>query len=277
VLFRSVLERERFAGGRNEFVNTPTMKRIGTFCDLIRESQSPGFITGPSHCGKTTGLERYAQDNNHGRTVYIRMKAASGLGGMVRRIAEKVGVSSNANTADLIDRIKRACTPDMVLIMDEVHLLANTYRKASFFACIEVIREIHDEVGCGMVLCGTTLLLDKLQEGSHKEMEQILRRGVHRMNLPPVVAKYDIAPILEHWGLEFPKASLEIEIQGITEKPFEILRQLAAKQGLKAICERLRYARKLAARAGKRVTWGHFVEAHLTIAKQADVKSDWSE
>jgi len=73
------------------------------------------------------------------------------------------------NTAAGIDRIKRALAPNMLLILDEMHLLQYTYRINSFFACMEVIREIYDEVHCGLVLCGTTLFLEKLQQGKHGE------------------------------------------------------------------------------------------------------------
>src|ERR1700731_282529 len=136
------LEKERIHGGKTEFVMTPTAKRIFTACDLARESQTPVFVTGPSHIGKTWAFEAYTPMNNHGRTVHIRMKAATGLGGMVRRINEKVGNSARCNTADGIDRIKRALTANTLMILDEVHLLQYTYRINSFFACLEVIREI---------------------------------------------------------------------------------------------------------------------------------------
>jgi hypothetical protein len=44
---------------------------------------------------------------------------------------------------------------------------------------------------------------------------------------------------------------------------------------LKAITERLRYARKLAARAEKRVNWHLFIEAHLTIETETTSGDDW--
>jgi DNA transposition AAA+ family ATPase len=270
------LERERFLGGANEFVLTPTAKKIFTSCDLARESQSPVFLWGPSHIGKTWALERYAADNNHGRTVYFRMKAASGLGGMVRRMCEGLGVSPNSNTAELTDRIKRAVTRDMLLIFDELHLLMYTYRRASFFGCLEVIREIYDEVQCGVVLCGTRLMLDKINEGQRGEMEQLLRRGVHRTALPDMPTKADLTAILEHWKLSFPREGLDVSVQGIHEKPYEVVRQLAKKNGLKAITERLRYGRKLAQKRGGRLTWEDFIEAHLTIAEQANAEAEWA-
>ena len=167
-------QRKKFQG-KDEFVLTPTAKRIWTTLELARESKTVAFITGPSHIGKTWALENYSARNNHGASPFIRMKAASGLGGMIRRISETLGNASKGNTADLTDRIKKAVSPDMLLIFDELHLLMYTYRIGSFFACLEVIREIHDETGCGVALCGTQLLLEKMQGGKHTEMEQLLR------------------------------------------------------------------------------------------------------
>lgn len=282
-----VEEKERYAteqesysvGGRTEFIMTPTAKRIFTACDLARESQSPTFVIGPSHIGKTWAFLAYAPKNNHGRTVYVRMKAATGLGGMVRRINEKVGNSPRCNTADGIDRIKKGLTPSTLLILDEVHLLQYTYRISSFFACMEVIREIQDEVECGMILCGTRLLLGKMNEGQHGEMEQLLRRGVHRVVLPNMPTEADLTAIFKHYKLDFPEAGQEVSIQSvklvIKEQPRAIIRQLAKVAGLKAITERLRYGRKLASKAKTKLTWHHFVDAHLRIEKQAQPEADW--
>ncbi len=258
------LERERLTGGgKGGFIMTPTARKIWTACDLARESQTPVMLFGRSHTGKTEALRHYASENNHGRTVYVRMKAACGLGGMVKRIGSRCGVSDKANTAALIDRIKNALTPDMVLIIDELHLLQYTYRVQSFFSCIEVIREIYDEVKCGMVLCGTELLLEKINQGARGEMEQILRRGVHRLSVS--ITRGDIAAIAKAAGLEMPRAGDTVEVQGITEKPYDLLKQLAKDHGLLAISERLRYAAKFAARREQPLTWETVVEAHLTI------------
>jgi len=270
------IERERYLGGQNEFVMTPTAKRIYNACDLARESRTPVFITSPSHIGKTWALEHYTANNNHGRTVYCRMKAASGLGGMVKRMCSRLGVSPESNTASLVDRIKNALTVDMLLILDEVHLLQYTYRKQSFFGCMEVIREILDEVGCGMVFCGTLLFLEKLEEGAHKEMEQLLRRGVHRTRLANMPTIADLKAVLAHCKLTFPARDLVVEVAGIEDKPRAVIRELAKKQGLKAITERLRYGRKIATRRKQKLSWEHFIEAHLSIETEAIPEDDWS-
>jgi DNA transposition AAA+ family ATPase len=267
------LERERYTGAApGGFVMTPTARKIWTACDLARESQTPVVLTGRSHTGKTEALRRYASENNHGRTIYVRMKAACGLGGMVKRIGSRCGVSDKANTAALIDRIKNAVTPDMVLILDEMHQLQYTYRVQSFFACIEVIREIYDEVHCGMVLCGTELLLEKINQGARGEMEQILRRGVHRVHVG--ITRGDIAAIVSATGMTMPKASDSVTLHGIQEKPYALLQQLAKDHGLLAVSERLRYGAKIATRRGEPISWDTFVEAHLTIS-QMSVHETW--
>ncbi len=267
------LERERLTGGgKGGFIMTPTARKIWTACDLARESQTPVMLFGRSHTGKTEALRHYASENNHGRTVYVRMKAACGLGGMVKRIGSRCGVSDKANTAALIDRIKNALTPDMVLILDEMHLLQYTYRVQSFFGCIEVIREIYDEVHCGMVICGTELLLEKINQGARGEMEQILRRGVHRLSVS--ITRGDISAIAQNAGLEMPKAADVVTVQGINEKPYALLQQLAKDHGLLAISERLRYGAKIAARRKDPISWASFVEAHLTIESLSQ-KDNW--
>ena len=272
------LEAERYEAGQTEFVLTPTARKLCTAFDLARESQSIVFVWGPSHIGKTWTAElHYTPGTNHGRTVYTRMRAASGLGGMVRRIADSCGISDNANTADLIDRIKRGLSPNMLLIVDECHLLAHTYRKGSFHNCMEVLREIHDETKCGMVLIFT--ILDEVKAASQKELQQLWRRGVHKVPLPMMPTKGDLACILEHCGLEFPARDLTVIVgkSQVVETPYEVIRQLAKSEGLKAITERIRYARKLASKENARkLTWSHFVDAHLRIEKQAQQEGEWS-
>lgn len=274
------VERERFLGGEAQFVLTPTSRRIWTGCDLARESQTPVFLYGVSHIGKTWALVNYCHANNHGRTIYARMRAASGLGGMVRRINEAVGNSSKCNTDAGVQRIKRALKPNMLLILDELHLLQYTYRLNSWFACLEVLREIYDESECGMVLCGTHLFMDKAKANKHAELEQLFRRGVHKIRLPDMPTKADLAAIFEHWGLLFPEPGEEVSVRigrkSITEHPREIVRQVSKHDGLKAVTERLRYARKLARKREEELSWRHFAEAHLKIAALAQPEADWT-
>lgn len=265
------LELQRAKLGRTKFVLTPTARRVYHACDLARESQTPVILYGASHIGKTEAAKQYCIDNNHGRSVLVELEAVSGLMGVLKAIAEKVGVSPNANTPDLIARIKKALTPDMVLILDEVHLLANTYRKGSFFACMEEIRRIYDFRRFGLVLTFTMLGYEETEKHRKRELEQVFRRGVHRINLGDRPTTADLREIFASVGLEMPARADTVTVRTghtpITESPYEMLRQLAAEQGLKAIVERLRYGTKLA--DGQDLAWEHVVKAHLLIQKNA--------
>ncbi|OAM89314.1 ATP-binding protein [Termitidicoccus mucosus] len=277
-MFRQ-LETDRARNLRPAISRTPTLARIWTACDLARESQSPVFLIGPSHIGKTVGLTSYRDDHDHGMTCYARLRAASGLGGMIKEIALAIGgIGMKGNTATLIESIKRRLKPNMLLILDEVHELMYTYRKESFFACLEVIREIYDACGCGLLLCGTSLLMKRVRE-NRGELEQLLRRGVHKVILPSQPTKEDLTVILGDYNLHFPEkgytCAVRFGTKDISDTPYEILRQVGSEDGLKAITERLRYGLKFARKDNARLKWEHVVRAHLTIKQNEIPGDDW--
>ena len=267
------LEVSRAKLGRKQFVATPTARRVFQACDLARESQTPVFIQGASHIGKTEAFKQYCIDNNHGKSRLIEMEAVSGLHGLIRATAHVLGISPNGNAADLTDRIKRAVSRDMVLIFDEVHLLAHTYRREAFFACMEWIRRLYDFCDFGLVLSFTEIGFRKAETERKKELEQIFRRGVHRVNLGDRPTVADVKMVLGVWGLGMPARNEEVTAKvgkaEFTETPYKLCAQLAQDAGLKAIVERLRYATKFAADEGEELSWEHMIRAHVTIAANA--------
>lgn len=270
------LEMKRAKLGETEFCHTPLARRVYQACDIARESRSPVFLWGGSHIGKTWALRHYTIENNHGRTVMIRVPAKDGLGGLVKAIAKALGISAKSNTPAMIERIKHALAPNHLLIFDELHQLLYTYRKESFFACIEVIRELYDHAECGMVLCTTNVFRGRFENARREELEQIFKRGVHRVQLGDIVRVADLKVILESNNLTWPGRRDTIEVAGVKDQPHEILRKLAREEGLKSITERIRYARLLADKAGETLAWQHFVHAHLIIEHNASTpKDDW--
>lgn len=265
-------ERKRLVLGTTEFVETPTSRRIFTACDLARESGTPVFLWGPSHIGKTFALTQYARTHNHGRSPYVRIRPARGLTGFLETLATALGVSPNDKRDALLTRIKNAVRGNMLLILDELHELNLTSKSYTYFQALEVLREIYDETGCGMVLCGTEMFETSVMRERNGVLEQLYRRGVHKIKLPPYPTRADVAAIIKSSGLDFPERAMTIQVKRVTEQPYEILRMLAREDGLKSITERIRYARKL----GKGVvSWESFVAAHLYIQAQRISKSDW--
>lgn len=265
-------ERRRVALGKTEFVETPTARRIFTACDLARESGTPVFLWGPSHIGKTFALTQYSHTHNHGRSPYIRIRPARGINGFLETLSNAVGISPNDKRDALIARVKRAVKGNMLLIFDELHELNLTSKSYTYFQALEILREIYDETGCGMVLCGTEMFETSVMRERNGVLEQLYRRGVHKIKLSPQPTRGDVAAVLKANGLEFPERDMSVQVKRVSEQPYEILRILAREDGLKSITERIRYARKLGRGV---VSWESFVAAHLYIQAQRVSKSDW--
>ena len=274
----------KFEAVETDFVETPTYKKkIKLACELALESKRPVILWGPSQIGKTYGLRHFRHRNNHGKTGMAEFPAASGLGGMLRCWAEAVGLSSQTCTVNLIDRLQNAMTPDMLMILDEVHLLKHTYQLSSFFKCIEVIRRIWDYKQMPLVLSWTNL--DGLKNASQAELIQIWRRAVHKVALPAMPTKEDVEAFANHYGLEFPSPDLSYDFpvkngKPLTESPREVIRMLAKREGLAGIAERFRYGLKLADKdKGAKFSWYYFCNAHLKIERNAeqDKEAGWGE
>lgn len=276
-------ELRKYDAVETDFVETPTAKKIFQACELAMESRKPVVLWGPSQIGKTHGLRRFRHKNNHGKTAMAEFMAACGLGGMLRTWADSIGVSSETCTANLIDRIPNALDSQMFMILDEVHLLKHTYQKSSFFKCIEVIRRVWDKRRFPLLMSWTSL--KDLENSSHDELVQIWRRATHKIALPKMPTRADIEAFSNHHGLELPSKDLVYDFpvkngKSIEEKPYEVLRMLAKRDGLEAICERFRYGKKLAAKdKGARFSWYYFTDAHLKIEKNAiqDEKCGWGD
>jgi hypothetical protein len=206
----------------------------------------------------------------------VRVPSKAGLAGLVKALSEAVGVSPKANTPAMIERIKKALAPNHLVIFDEVHQLQYTYRKESFFACIEVIREIYDHVECGIILCTTNVFRTRFESAQKEELEQLFKRGVHKVQLGDIVRTEDLKPIFAKAGLPWPGRRFTVEIAGVKDHPHEVLRKLAREGGLKAITERIRYGRVLAGNNSEPLSWAHFVHAHLIIEAEAQKPvDDW--
>ena len=280
-----MLEAKRFALGDNVLVRTPMVQGITDYCETIREVQQMGWIVGPSHIGKTWALEYdYAPSHNHGRTVYVRMPAGAGRREVFAAIWYAMSKSSTKGSVDELKfKIKNGLTKDMLLILDEMHLL---YHHGKFFKILDEIRELHDLKKVGVVLV-FTWLPDDMKAAKDKELQQVFRRAPRKLYLPKMPAKEDLEAILDQNGLAFPKTDELVTIRDegiengkitkvvINEKPYDLLRQLAKDEGLLAITERIRAGKQLAKAARKPMAWQYFVEAHLEIKAQGEAEEGW--
>ena len=253
--FRGEIERTGGVGHAG-FVETSLSKKIWKICDSAIVYESISFIYGDSHIGKTWALEEYKARNNHGRTIYMRMPATAGHQLMLKELAVACDFSAKAPFEKLRSRVMSSLDRDKLLIVDEIHQTFISYLKSSRLTCLELLREIHDRTGCGMVLCGTNVFKEELQGGHHKELlEQLRRRGIFELQLPAHAPKRDLQKIADSYGLGT-----------FTDDAWELASYINRTSGLKRYATFLRVGQKLANNRKQNFTWDHFITAHDAIS-----------
>jgi DNA transposition AAA+ family ATPase len=242
---------------RQAFVETDTAKRIWKICDAATTYQSIAMIFGDSQTGKTTALKEYARRHNHGATKYIRMPAAAGVQMVMRAFADACGISHKCNYEAMRERVQDAIDENTLVIVDELHQAFNTYQKHARVAVLEVIREIHDNSNCGMVLCGTNVAREEIERGQHKLLlEQLRRRGIFRLQLPQVAPWSDRVAIAAAYGLSDPEGAAR-----------ETVDEIVHASGLRAYVSYLQAATKVASKRKQPLAWRHVQDAYDTVKK----------
>lgn len=244
------------------FVKTSTWDRIEWICRKALIRRKIGFIYGESHVGKTECLKKFAELNNHGQTTYIELPPAAGVQLMTKTIAKALHVGSGTCYEKLIDDVLEAVDKDRLLIFDEVHRVFTNYQKSSIMRCLDVLRYIHDKTDCGMVLCGTNVFRNELQEGAFKQyLKQLQRRGLYEIQLPDSPPREDLDLIAKEYGLRPATGPVEQKVV-----------QLVAKHGLAAFFTRLDDAVEMASKAHKDVSWELFERALSFVDKMSAVE-----
>lgn len=240
---------------RQAFVETDTAKRIWKLCDAAVTYQSIAMVFGDSQTGKTWALLEYARRHNHGATKYIRMPAAAGVQMVCKSFADACGLSHKCSFEAMRERVTRAIDGNTLVIVDELHQAFNTYQRHARVSVLEVIREIHDRTGCGMVLCGTNVAREEIERGQHKLLlEQLRRRGIFRLQLPQVAPWADRVQIAEAYGLDSPEGAAR-----------ETVDEIVHGSGLRAYVSYLQAATKLAAKRKQPLAWKHFQDAYDAV------------
>lgn len=239
--------------GKVPFVETATTKRIWKALDLCLERGRIGMIWGDSQYGKTSALREYQRRNNHGTTKYICLTPGGGVHELLRSLAKACGISPNSSWAELKDRIAESLDQNNLVIVDEVHQTSATYQRRSKVTCIEILRWIHDQSGCGMMLVGTNIWKDMLErDRDSKALEQIARRGAVKLQLPDKIPSEDLQAFYTAFELEPPQGEIA-----------KIMRQLADTQGLTVVIEVLAFGQRQAKKRGNEFpNWDEVQDAY---------------
>lgn len=263
--FRKVIE-ERASILRAPFVMTRLGKRIFKICESAKLYQTIEFVFGDSQIGKTTNLEEFARQNNHGMTVYWRLPAGGGLRRSVEELAIACRLSTQQKTQEILRRVVRFFTPEMLLIVDEAHQMFISPSKQGKIETAELIREIHDRGRCGVVISATKVLQREIQEGRSKELlRQLDLRSLGSNVLPDRPDAKDLEAFAAHYGL--PPANTDPEA-------LKLQNAVVQYEGLGRWLKRLMAASRLSNKQGAAMTWQHVIRADNAIRRKAQATLD---
>ena len=122
-----------------------------------------------------------------------------------------MGVGSSLRVDEARQRVAKAVGRNTLLIIDELHELVMSGGKGTAMKVVEWIREIWDNSGCGMVLCGTRSLEDDLINDARMKgwLVQIDQRCQRVMNLPNRIPHEDIELAAKAYGIGGSTACVE--------------------------------------------------------------------
>lgn len=243
--------------GRVPFIVTKTSTRIFRAAEICLARGRIGMVWGDSQIGKTCALREFARLNNHGQTKYVCLAPGGGVVEMLRSLAVACGISPSSSSSELKQRIIGALDKNNLVIVDEVHQTASTYQRRSKLTCLELLRWIHDQTGCGMLLCGTNVWKDMLErDRDSKALEQLARRGAVKLQLASKIPQEDLDAIYAAFELAPP--------EGDTAKT---MRRLADAMGMTVVIETLALGQRKAKRGGRDFpSWDEVMDAHEILA-----------
>jgi len=246
---------------RSGFVETTLTRRIWKICDAALTFQKVMFIYGPSQIGKTTALEEYARQHNHGQTVYVRVPTGGTVSEFSKWLAVSLRISPQLNEFQLKERIFKAFDDRMLLIIDEANECFSGHYSDRSIRTLNFCREIHDRRKCGLVIAGDRTLEREIKSGLHKEqLEKLGLRSLAGLRLPDKPSAENLNTFAACYRLE-PATGDALTLQTT------VIRD----SGLGKWCTLLMAASRMAAKQkGARLSWRHVLEAHRAIQKLED-------
>lgn len=252
------LHEERAKSKKLSFIETGLARKIWRICDAALEYQRVAFIFGDTQIGKTSALERYRDDHNHGSTILVRMPTGGAMTNFLEEMAIALRISPQSKEKELRRRILSAFDSRMLLIVDEAHqCVFGQGAAARPVRTIDFVRELFDKSGCGLVICATNVFRDEMETGRFAGLlKQTKRRRLAALQLPNIPLPSDLNTFAAAYGLE-PAKDEAIKLQT------EMLRD----EGLGMWLTLLRMGAKIASKANKRMVWGHVIAAHAGLRK----------
>jgi DNA transposition AAA+ family ATPase len=171
-------------GPRGRLFETAGYRQIRRYVLRAIEHGEIALIYGPPGVQKTFVIEHLvAERQREEKNDAIYVYAAPGLSmlSLLKRVCRAAGgalpwESREQVTSALVYRFASCGKPPAVLVDEAQHLSID---------CLEILRELHDRAGCGLVLIGSHSLFESFVRPERRpHLEQWLSRIDHRQQLP---------------------------------------------------------------------------------------------
>ena len=155
------------------FVSTKTTRRISEVMRDAHEAGDTVVIYGQAGLGKTQAVKNYCEKNP--AAILIEANPSFTALVLMRKLAAAAKVSTVGSLNDLFESVSdRLRDSGRLIVVDEAENLP--------LRALEIIRRLHDDTGCGLVLSGMPRLVENLR-GKHGELVQLYSRVSVALNL----------------------------------------------------------------------------------------------
>lgn len=193
--FEAIDNLKRRASRSKPLVENIVAKRIIEGLNYCRDFSAMVYITGSTGRGKTYTSEWWAQENNHGRTKFLRAPSGCSRRALVRLMCQVTGAACRGNTIEMEENLKRALGPRNVVIIDEAGHLLNQSGHAA--GAIEFLRDLHDDCKCGVALIFTDVYLKAIKSGVNADyFEQFLGRFQFQVEIPKTPRRDEVRAVV---------------------------------------------------------------------------------
>jgi DNA transposition AAA+ family ATPase len=174
---------------------TQDFKQSIGMCFRCRHEKAMGLLVGPPGSGKTTVINSFAKSFND--TVLITARVTMAVKDLLEVIARAISVTVYGGNDQRFKQIAEALKHHPVtLIVDETE---NLITRTSI-SKIEILRQLHDIAGIGVIFCGTPRLEELIIRGPNgrDNLAQLYSRILYRYKLKGISGKEVTKILTQH-------------------------------------------------------------------------------
>lgn len=170
---------------KNDFVKTMGATKILDSCKKAHANKSIRLVIGEAGLGKSRAISYYAQVVEN--VVLIRVNPTFSVKVLLNELCQKLGLTASKNNNDNFNAlVGKLAGSSRLIIVDEAEQLN--------YKCLEIIRNLHDLTGVGVILAGMPRLKANLQ-GKSLEFRQLYSRVDWVCDLENALSNEDIGKL----------------------------------------------------------------------------------